>query len=74
MEVINVISLVGIVITTLWLLVLVFKNEGVLMGIVCFFIYPIVYIYALFKFRVYGTPFIIYILSFVAWYATGPEI
>lgn len=60
-----------ILITGLFMLGMVFKNEGILTGIICFIVFPLIYIFAVYDYKKYSIPFILHVLGFVGYWMTS---
>ena len=57
-----------ILITGLLLLIMVFKNEGVLAGVLCFILFPVIYYFAIYDFKKYSIPFVVHVCGFLAYW------
>jgi len=67
-EILLTITVVAILLTAMVMLIMVFKKEGLLAGIICFVIFPLTYYFAIYDFKRYSIPFVIHIFGFVVYW------
>lgn len=68
MDLIFTITAVTILLTSLCMIIMVFRRQGVVPGLVCLFVFPCTYYFVIYDFKHYSVPFYLHILGFMAYW------
>jgi len=62
----EILAVIGFLISSLWLIATVFQQEGIGIGVLCIFFFPITYFVALFNVKAYNVAFGVHLLSILS--------
>ena len=70
MDIIFTITTVTILLTSLCMVIMVFRRESILAGLVCLFVFPCTYYFVIYDFKHYSIPFYLHALGFIGYWVT----